>query len=246
MKAQKTMAGRLLAPVDPAELTKRANKVVVIGDIHGNNGAILKAAKDNPGSTLIQLGDFGIGFQIHEEEELYQLDRLNKVLTQKDCMLWVMRGNHDDPAYWKEKNPMMSNIKMIPDHTTRVIGGKSIHMIGGGVSIDRRLRTEGVSYWAGEVMTLPIKSEPLEVDVLITHTGPGNKYISDKLYDLGDWLKKDDKLQADLWEEAAMVEDLRERITAPLHVCGHFHKSATVKTKVDTIKFLNINETLTL
>jgi hypothetical protein len=63
----------------------------------------------------------------------------------------MIRGNHDDP----DEAALSSHF--IPDGTFE----DGIMFIGGALSIDKHMRTEGVDYWSGE------ESSPMELETLI-------------------------------------------------------------------------------
>ena len=75
--------------------------VIVIGDVPRQWDALARQLHSY-GITqpeLIQVGDFGVGFgpQAQEQTELLAFDA---VLANTANMLWVIHGNHDDPAYF--------------------------------------------------------------------------------------------------------------------------------------------------
>ena len=77
-------------------------------------------AKD---TTIIQVGDFGVGFRSRArmDEEMVEI---NTRLAKNNNNLLVIRGNHDDPAYF-DGNYNFSNIEFLPDYTVRTIEGRN-------------------------------------------------------------------------------------------------------------------------
>ena len=75
--------------------------MIIIGDIHGKFAELTEQLTrlQIEHTTLIQVGDFGVGFFPLAEEQA-QLAALNDVLRTGDNQLYVIRGNHDNPAYF--------------------------------------------------------------------------------------------------------------------------------------------------
>lgn len=103
-----------------------------IGDIHGNFTEYAHVASQVDKS--VQIGDFGIGFY-----GPYWHEQVNKFHASGNHRF--IRGNHDSPN--KCKSEMVG---YIPDGTVE----NNIMYIGGAYSIDQRVRTEGVTWWADE------------------------------------------------------------------------------------------------
>ena len=65
------------------------NKIFVLADIHGDFEHLCNVIRSlAPGSLLIQLGDFGLGFK-SEVRDLQSLERINNVLVEKDVNLFT-------------------------------------------------------------------------------------------------------------------------------------------------------------
>lgn len=121
-----------------------------IGDIHGKVDRYLPLTQ---GVDSIQVGDFGMGFM--PTPDLPTNARF-------------IRGNHDSPDICRQ------HPNWIPDGT---VEGDTM-FIGGAWSIDREYRTEGVSWWADEELSiaeldqmidLALKARPR---VMVTHDCP--------------------------------------------------------------------------
>ena len=85
--------------------------MIFIGDIHGNFRKFLSDLKDKSyqNTTMIQVGDFGVGFRLLDKE--YSLiDPINTYLKQNNNILYVFRGNHDNPDYFENPKFEFSNI----------------------------------------------------------------------------------------------------------------------------------------
>jgi len=205
-------------------------EIVYVGDLHGNFNQIIGWIHHNKtleNYHIIQVGDFGIGFK--PKQENHELKILNKKLKSKNHKLLIIRGNHDNPEYF-DGNHDYENISFLPDYTVMNINGYNHLFVGGAVSIDRRLRQEGLSYWENEIFNYnedKLKNI-FEIDVLITHTCMSfNKptFFNNLVYS---YAAKDPDLIKDLDKERMLVDLMWKRLIAndnkiKSHFYGHFH-----------------------
>jgi DNA repair exonuclease SbcCD nuclease subunit len=126
----------------------------------------------------VVLGDFGVGF---DGRMKYDYGRAEKKMKEFDIEVYTIRGNHDDPDFFKDDDSEMSallgetypKIHFLADHRIYKIGGKDIYTIGGGGSTDIKFRTPGKDWWGGEyIVEKPIKDLPGRVDIVISHEAP--------------------------------------------------------------------------
>ena len=129
-----------------------------IGDVHGWYGEYLRITEQVDES--IQVGDMGIGFKIEPSFPKNEDNPKHRFI----------RGNHDNPELCKK------NSRFILDGTYEEETG--MFFLGGGLSIDQKYRTEGVSWWRGEELTIreygEILDHVLEVKprIMVTHECP--------------------------------------------------------------------------
>src|SRR5919198_5681056 len=103
---------------------------------------------------LIQVGDFGVGFGPRAQEQA-DLLALDAVLADTGNTLWVIRGNHDDPAYFTGVAGVpCARIRFLPDYSLLSVEGRKILCVGGATSSDRLLRTPGRDYLLDEGVRL--------------------------------------------------------------------------------------------
>ena len=168
-------------------------KKFVIGDIHGEWGTIArhviqfdvdveKAREMNLMNVgYIQVGDFGIGFDTLEKDAR-RLTELNQVLKDHLAYLYIIRGNHDNPAWFKadrfkEIKENLDHIMFVPDYTVLNLDLEDILFIGGAISIDRlplRFIKEYQAWFPDEMFRFDEDKlkEIKGVDRLIMHTTP--------------------------------------------------------------------------
>lgn len=223
---------------------------LLVGDIHGDWGTLFEKLDrlGIVGCDLICVGDAGIGFQKDRdrrhsyEAEFKQLKALNQKFHNRGIKFSTIRGNHDDPDYWKD---MVSFpfFELIPDNTLREIEGQKWFFVGGALSVDKYLRLhKGWDWWSGEGMIYP-DAVP-ECDVLVTHNvpsylGPNNKLgVKEWL----NWCDEPEKFWAELNEERKQIDQLVLETKAKTHYCGHMHVQAQVEHNGCLSKILDILE----
>lgn len=223
--------------------------IYFVGDVHALfDKLVTKMTHYNiENSYLIQVGDFGAGFK-RDEENL--LETINRFLIKNGNRLYVVRGNHDNPSYFR-KTKDIGNISFLPDYSILNIEDKTILLIGGAVSIDRTERIEGNSYWKDEGFKfekdlLDMVTDRLSgIDIVVTHTAPSEFWP----YSLGNivhhFISRDKTLQEDLASErnahSVLMKHLIQKRLTPRHwYYGHFH--ASYKDKYEGIKYRALKE----
>lgn len=211
------------------------NRILYLGDIHGNFNLINQyvnqyGIKD---AYIIQVGDFGVGFQPLEKERR-TLGFVNPLLEKNNIMLYAIRGNHDYKPYFDNDPFGFSNIKLLPDYTVLnleldMLGLteiKNILLIGGAVSVDRNWRRTykqrkgdytihpGQSWWNDEVFVLDNDKlvDIKDIDIIVTHNAP-DYCPPDNSYGFGPFVEGiikdtgDVELRTDLMIERKQVTD---------------------------------------
>lgn len=242
----------------------------VFGDTHGNHNIIKKTIKnvDAENIDIFHVGDFGVGF-ISESQDRKNLEDLNNALKERNCTMYVARGNHDNPYYF-DGSWEWSNLKLVPDYTVIETNGDRVLMVGGAVSIDRKPRLKEAMmyarqnvdkdfYWHDEVFVLD--EEKLRgikgVRYVITHSAP---YFVEPInntknlpYSHGGLVEHfviegDTKLKDDLNKErqdiAKMYEILKENNYIQKWMYGHFHRHNAMYYEDTDFVCLNVNEFL--
>jgi len=91
---------------------------IYIGDTHGDNAAIMKMVDkyDITDVSLIHVGDYGIGMRL-PWEDLEKSSLLNDFLVDRNIKLYILRGNHDCPLYFEDKETL--KIFLYETHETK-------------------------------------------------------------------------------------------------------------------------------
>jgi predicted phosphodiesterase len=249
--------------------------VYVIGDLHGNFGILEDYIRERDfisNCIIIVAGDCGFGFKpLHAY--IWEMEQLNFVLLQKNCILYMIRGNHDDPDYFAKEKIKLSNVFTIPDYSIIQVDNYNILCVGGGLSIDRKYRLsddkskeeiyKGLdmsiplypSYWENE---MPLYNEKLLDEInesgicithVVTHTSPSFCF-KHGFKGIEKWLENDDKLLTDLQKERQVITDIYDKLMKDKHpvmrwIYGHFHKH--YEENINTIHFIalhNIEQSL--
>lgn len=222
--------------------------IYFLGDIHGEFEIIFKwLVKYNiENSVIIQVGDFGRGFR---DDEDHLLNQLSDRLKERNCHLYIIRGNHDNPEFFKgKKEHNYSNVILLKDYTILEIEGLNFLFVGGAISIDRKQRTLGSSYWKKEIFNLDIKKLEFikNLDIVVTHTTPSFAYPtlwSEIVYNFAD---RDPGLYQELPNERKMLDEMHNILIKNNKIkkwyYGHFHSSKTeIHNEIEFI-LLGVNE----
>lgn len=228
-----------------------ARSIVVVGDIHGDfNKMIYKCCvRYKVRDTLIVVaGDCGFGFERPGYYE-YVYERNRRFLGGANCWVAMVRGNHDNPAYFNGTSRISHERFMtVPDYAVLTACGRTMLCVGGAVSLDRAVRTKSPfyhpfkqddplrpnTYWHGEQpffdeAAIDEVSGLFRVDTVITHTAPSlcERIVKQGLF----YFSVDDEdLLADVEEERRTLDSLRDSLVAYRHplrdwVYAHFHQS---------------------
>lgn len=206
--------------------------MIAIGDVHGKIDTLAKKLYTFDNEIFIQVGDFGIGFL-----EDYYIRRLDDSLVPNNNKLYIIRGNHDDPSYFKHP-PKYKQIELLKDYSVITDkDGREILCIGGGVSIDRTHRTKDISWWEDESMFY--KKTKKKFDILITHVPQKTIFKSLLIPGLFDYYFKIDKnLLEDTNKEEEILKKIEKDINFKLTISGHLHFSKTIVQNDKTYKVL--------
>lgn len=217
--------------------------LVFLGDHHGDWRELffriqMLKLKD---CYIVSVGDCGIGFE-SRERQIKQVKMLNEEFKTNDIYFKAIRGNHDDPSYFKGENRIcLENFELIEDYSTFEYNTKKIQLIGGAISIDRTGRQEGSSYWREEAVVFD-KDKCKKSDILVTHTAPSHCFPQTFNEIVYGWAREDANLIEDLTKERALMDEIFNLCAPRMHLYGHFHSSWTERINGCVSKLLNIDE----
>jgi hypothetical protein len=209
-------------------------------------------------SIIIINGNEKLGFNDIKYYELI-LEKINKALSKTNTYLFFIRGNNDNPSFFKDELINLSNVKSIPDYSLIKISSKNILCVGGGISINRSWKmkhqelinsiTSNESkkiYWEDEAPFFDGESlkelKNTKIDYVITHIAPTFSF-PDFSYKEIPWIKADKALIDDL-ENARLVMDniydylIKNHNKPEAWIYGHYN-IANVETRAG-INFISI------
>ena len=211
-------------------------RLYIIGDPHGYFEKLRYIAMRSKNSDYVCVGDINVGY--HKKYKhlnmLYDmLPEWNEELKEDNNVMYFVRGNHDNPFYWFENKFNFSNIILVEDYTVLNLK-KNVLCVGGALSIDRILSTEGVNYWKEEEFiydeekTLSINN----ADVVVTHSAPEFAFPRGLKSDLIDQYSYEDvNLRDELSVERLNLSRLfqvlmyNDNNNISEYYYGHFHRS---------------------
>lgn len=226
---------------------EKFNDIYILGDIHGDFEFLNKCAGDlEENSILVQVGDFGLGFNEPKEEEW--LNTINKTLAKTKSKIYAIRGNHDKKTgnFPSQKGA----IYFLEDYTYKVINGEKWLFVGGATSIDRHMRREGFDYWSDETVEYNPDKCSEKCDVLVMHSAPISCYPQDtksslkkvvSLY-VPKIIEWQNKMVEDLLIERQKLERVFVKTQPRRAFWGHFHSSKKEIINNCECQLLNINE----
>jgi hypothetical protein len=163
-------------------------RILVAGDWHGNEDWALSVIRRVPSTLaaeqrrlILQLGDFGIW---PDRAGQAYLARISRVLAEVGAELWFIDGNHEDfPQLGKLAAEATTDGRVLVRpgifHLPRGYRwewyGRTWLGCGGGVSLDRAVRTEGLDWWPDEEISAgqeAVISAAGHADVLASHDCP--------------------------------------------------------------------------
>ena len=161
-------------------------KLILVGDIHGEYRTLIWKALTQykiTNADIVVLGDFGIGFDKSMSGDYAWSERR---LEKADCVIYALRGNHDDPSYFTNMDKYSyPRLKFMEDYKTYTLGEDRVVLpIGGANSIDiedrqktnlkwEREKIDKKCWWPDEdVKRVDPSILPLKVDLILSHESP--------------------------------------------------------------------------
>ena len=212
--------------------------IYVTGDTHGQHdfGKLQFFARQNPAlsreDSVIVAGDFGGVWSAKT------LDADLKPYEELPFTVLFIDGNHENfdllNAYpveeWKggKIHRIRPNIIHLMRGQVFVIEGKKIFTFGGASSVDREMRTEGVSWWAAEVPDYAefdegianLKRHDNTVDYIITHTADERAMYYPAMVRM--------LARKEVRPENRMLSAFEDTVTYRHWYFGHYHIDASV------------------
>ena len=240
-------------------------RIMYLGDLHGNFNLINQYLKrfDIKDAYIIQVGDFGVGFNGMLKEKR-TLEYTHTELVKRNVIVYAIRGNHDYKPYFDNDPFGFTNIKLVKDYTVLNLEGQNILCIGGAVSVDRMMRktknqkagnfdikTGNESWWPDEIFNWEDDKlvDLRDINVVVTHTAP-DYCVPDNGNGFGPFVNglvaNDPDLKLDLLEERRKMtlafQTVKMYNDVKLHLYGHFHRSDMITIDGTEHRLLGVGE----
>jgi DNA repair exonuclease SbcCD nuclease subunit len=219
----------------------------ITGDTHGDRDQILATIAGNKltkGDRLFICGDFGFIWapETAKDNEDKFLDKLNDLGIE----ILFVDGNHENfdrlfafpvsQKYGGQVSLIRDNIVYLHRGQVFTIDGKTIFTMGGGISIDRKYRRKGESWWPQElaseeeeqVARFNLDRYHWKVNYVITHAAPLQAYSFLLSAMQGSYNTEYCDLKLDtLADEGRFLSLVHSKLTFDEWHFGHFHQDST-------------------
>jgi len=221
-------------------------KILFVGDTHGNlthTRNVFAHACRMEADRIVQVGDFGYGWDRQQfagtdgRIECRFTRKVSEVAQKTGIPLYWLPGNHENYDFLEET---LDTLEAKPDGTYELapmvfyiprgalleIDGKRLLFCGGAVSIDKKRRTPGKSWWPQELITPEDVAKCAvagQVDVLITHDFPWECEVVDR--HLAPYWGAE--AQDNTIKNRKNISRILETCGAKLNIHGHLHVSYT-------------------
>lgn len=213
------------------------------GDIHGEFKTFLYEIKrlNIKDAIIVICGDIGMGFNkpTYYEQEL---GKICKKLKELNVTVVCIRGNHDDPQWFKNTIKLSEHLAnyypnwiFVDDYDILETQFGNILCVGGARSVDKNWRIPGKTWWEGEniipldgYMLMDINKRCNNVDIIATHSAPDFCEPLSK-QGLMQWSIYDSTVIEDCENERKELTNIFNEISKYHNVkywfYGHFHNS---------------------
>jgi UDP-2,3-diacylglucosamine pyrophosphatase LpxH len=219
--------------------------VNMLGDLHNEFEGLAEYIEINniKDSAFVCVGDFtrGVGFAANLEQYEKRLIKLNEFLSNCNSIVYSIRGNHDNPKYYRGAHDF-SNIVFMPDYTILSLNGKRFFCLGGAISIDRMVNIPGIDWFPDEGVVINEDELPniTDIDIMVTHTAPNGVYPFNFHTLVDEYALNDKDLKTELNLERHKLRIFFDKIKAQnpnlnKYFYGHYHQDFT--TYIGTTEF---------
>lgn len=180
-------------------------------------------------AIIISTGNNRIGFNSDAYYEKV-FGKMNEILAKNNTTILFIRGNNDDPSFFREEKINFTNVKTIPDYSIIKTKHGNVLCVGGGLSIDRVWRKKQqdrlssissdkkkILYWKDEMPIFDddkmkeLSESGIKISGVVSHVAPTFAFpdIADSL---DDWCTKDADLARDIENERLVMDKIYDTL----------------------------------
>lgn len=233
---------------------KEYDSLYMLGDLHDHFDNLKNwfTDKNVSNTCVVCVGDFtrGLGFATNKANQEIKLKNLNAFLYDRNTKLFTIRGNHDNPEFYRG-NHDFSNIIFMPDYTILSVNEKRIFCLGGAISINRKdsICIEGIDWFPDEVVKIDEAELPniIDIDIMVTHMAPHGLFPFNFHQIVENYSLNDETLKTDLNIERHNLRQFFDKISEQnpnlkQYFYGHYHYSHTMYMGNITFRLLDVTE----
>ena len=235
------------------------SKLIIIGDIHGRLPKIVEQMSEHSDTLFISTGDCHLGEKPFDSD-IEMFEKIEYSLSINNNILVLIRGNHDNPKYFKKTSTFRSlleetapHIILVPDYSIIKTQNYNILCIGGARSIDRVFKIKDKDWWQNENIQKPddkFFEETDNIDIIVSHSAPlfaQPLEFSDELKFYNSFIVNayaiyDSKMKNDVYKERLLLKGIYEKLNNKYHIqyilFGHYHKS--IESKYNKTKCISL------
>lgn len=229
----------------------------VCGDIHGELSVLQVALRDSlmyrkrnakvtgekvDEAHMILLGDVGLGFPDDPAGEAL-VRKMNRLAEMFRTTVYLIRGNHDNPAVWDSARNSASLPQQDDAHPRVVflqdgpilVNGRRFLVIGGAASADVEFREPGRDWWEEEGVRVQSAflggGDMTGYYGILSHAGPRPSIVNPELPAM--FLAAKDAID----REQVVLEYIGNALVPSVWYHGHYHRN-----NVDFRYFCNLSD----
>lgn len=219
--------------------------LIFIGDIHHKLNDVVKKMSNYSDTLFISTGDCNIGVKPFETDT-DMFENIEYSLSFHNNIFLIIRGNHDNPKYFKKNSSMCSflennapHIILVPDYSVIKMTNYNILCIGGARSIDRVFNVKNLDWFQNENIQKPddnFFNQNDNIDIIVSHSAPlfaQPLEFSDELkfynsFIVNSYALYDKTMKNDIYKERLLLKGIYEKLNNTHHIqyliYGHYHK----------------------
>ncbi len=209
--------------------TEAGANILVVGDVHGDFGALNALMNKKRPDIVLQCGDFGY-WPNATREAMYGRDNPKypkdkpRPKPKGGCHIYWVDGNHEDHEQLlaRPTNELWPRVHYQPRGSHILLpGGRRVLFIGGAASHDKQFRTPGYDWFVEELITqkdLDNIDFNLKYDIVISHTCPTS-------FGFREFMHLSDYRDVDPCETA--LDIVYQKVKPDLWFFGHWHRNKT-------------------